>query len=137
MVEINSNHRLHSPAQSLFAGLQKIVTIEEASVECRALLGHFTNKFVIVQLDPTALDHLVTKFTHEADVGRLTSEADVVDLAEHFAHLSVGLCHIDTIQHPPGRWNHEWTLFEVSVVYVYYSYLKPFDFSGLRSLTSM
>jgi len=89
MVEIDSNHRLHSPAQSLFTGLQKIVTVEEASVECRTLLGHFTNEFVIVQLDPTALDHLVTKFTHKADVGRLTSEADVVDLAKDFVHAII------------------------------------------------
>lgn len=87
MIEINTDHRLHSPAQTLLTGLHQVMTVEETTVESRAFFGNFSDKFVIGNLDPTALDHLVPELAHEANIRRLAREADVVDLAEDRRNL--------------------------------------------------
>lgn len=82
MIEVDSDHRLHSPAESLLTGLHEIMTVEETTIKGYALFGDFTDELEVRKLDPTALDHLIAKFAHEPNVSRLARKADVVDLAE-------------------------------------------------------
>lgn len=96
MIEVDSDHRLHSPAESLLTGFHEVMTVEETAVKSYALFGDFTNEFIIGKLDPTTLDHLIAKFAHESNVSRLARKADVVDLAKDrgdlFHALIIQLC---------------------------------------------
>lgn len=100
MIEVDADHRLHSPAQSLLTGLHKIVTVEKTTVKGYTLLGDFAYEFVIGKLNPATLDHLITKLAHESIISGLARESDVVDLAEDRRDLF----HASIIQLGEPRW---------------------------------
>jgi hypothetical protein len=84
VVDVDSHDGLSTPAVTLtaFACIEKVVTIEEATVEGETFLSDLTDEDFLVDVRPWFLDHLVAESAVEFDVSGLGSEADVVDLAE-------------------------------------------------------
>lgn len=92
MIEVDSDHRLHSPTQTLLTSFHQVASIEETTVKSGPLLSDFSNELVVRKLNPTTLDHLITELTHKPNIGGFAGETDVVDLAEdrgNFIHIFI------------------------------------------------
>ena len=86
VVEVETNHRLHSPAFFFTTGLHEVMALKQTTVKRVTLSGDFMHEVVLVKGSPAALNDLFAELAVFLKRLGLASEAFGVDLTEDVVH---------------------------------------------------